>query len=167
MRAANTDHHYSPDSQQDNVSPTELLQLCQEFHQLGVHVSPQHRSYIEQHTQHQDSMWHHQHRLRLTAFNWQSHKAASNHTCCNLVKSLLYSEGFYTEATRRGTNHEDEAKQQNLEYLWSKRHSKESIKESELVVDPESPSLAYSPDGLVEIPRQEGGIGKIKCPYTA
>ena len=28
-------------------------------------------------------------------------------------------------------------------------------------------SLACSPDGLVEIPREEGGIVKIKCPYTA
>ena len=168
--AASTDHHYGPESQQDDVSPTELLQLCQEFHQREVHVSPQQRSYIEQHTQRQseDSLWHHQRRLRLTASNFgRVAKRRPTTPVGNLVKSLLYSKRFSTEATRWGTNHEDEAKQQYLEYLRSKGHSEASIKESGLVVDPESPSLACSPDGLVEIPGEEGGIVEIKCPCTA
>ena len=54
----------------------------------------------------------------------------------NLIKSLLYSKGFSTEATQWGTNHENKAKQQYLEYLRSKGHSEASIKESGLVVEP-------------------------------
>ena len=47
---ATTDHHYGPDSQQDNVTPSELLQLCQEFYDQEVKVSDDKRSYIEQNT---------------------------------------------------------------------------------------------------------------------
>ena len=59
--SASTDHHYGPNSQQDDASPSELLQLCQEFHQREVNVTPQQRSYIEHHTKRQseDSLWHH------------------------------------------------------------------------------------------------------------
>ena len=48
--AASTDQHYGPNSQHDAVSPSELLQLCQEFHQRELNVTPQQRSYIEHHT---------------------------------------------------------------------------------------------------------------------
>ena len=96
--AATTDHHYGPESQQDNVSPTELLQLCQEFHQLEVHVSPQQHSYIEQHTQHQsdDSLWHHQHRLRLTASNFDRvTKQRPTPHLLQLDEVLIVLQGFF------------------------------------------------------------------------
>lgn len=167
---ASTDHHYGPDSQQDDVPPTELLQLCQEFHRREVEVSQSQRDYIEQHTlrQSEDSLWHHQRRLRLTASNFgKVVKRRSTTAVGNLVKSLLYSKGLSTEATRWGINHEDEAKRQYLEHLCMNGHPDTCIKDSGLVVDPQSPSLACSPDGLVDIIGGEGGIVEIKCPYNA
>ena len=168
--SASTDHHYSPNSQQDDASPSELLQLCQEFHQREVNVTPQQRSYIEHHTKRQseDSLWHHQHKLRLTASNFG--RVAKRHSTTpvgNLVKSLLYSKPFSTEATRWGTQHEDDAKKQYLEYLKSSGYPAASIKESVLVIDDDCPSLACSPDGLVDIPGEEGGIVEMKCPFVA
>ena len=151
--AASTDQHYGPNCQQDDVSPSELLQLCQEFHQRELNVTPQQRSYIEHHTkgQSEDSLWHHQHKLRLTA--------------SNLVKSLLYSKAFSTEATCWGTQHEDDVKKQCLEYLQSSGYPAASIKESSLVIDDDTPSLACNPDGLVDIPGEDGGYVEFKCPY--
>ena len=34
------------------------------------------------------------------------------------------------------------------------------------MIDNDTPSLACSPDGLVDIPREEGSIVEFKCPYT-
>ena len=42
-----------------------------------------------------------------------------------------------------------------------------SIKDPGLVIDNDCPSLACSPDGLVDIPGNEGGTVEIKCPYAA
>ena len=59
-------------------------------------------SYIEQHTQRQseDSLWHHQRRLRHTASNFgRVAKRRPTTPVGNLVKSLLYSKRFCTEAT--------------------------------------------------------------------
>ena len=39
--------------------------------------------------------------------------------------------------------------------------------ESVLVIDDDCPSLACSPDGLVDIPGEEGGIVEMKCPFVA
>lgn len=35
------------------------------------------------------------------------------------------------------------------------------------MIDNDYPSLACSPDGLVDIPGEEGGVVEIKCPYVA
>ena len=113
-------------------------------------------------------MWHHQRKLRLTASNFgRVAKRRSTTPVANLVKSLLYSKAFSTEATRWGTQHEDDAKKQYLEYLHSSGHPTASIKESGLVIDNDSPSLACSPDGLVDIPGEEGVVVEFKCPYAA
>ena len=168
--SASTDHHYGRNSQQDDASPSELLQLCQEFHQREVNITQQQRSYIEQHTKHQseDSLWHQQRKLRLTASNFgRVAKRRPTTPVGNLVKSLLYSKPFSTEATRWGTQHEDDAKKQYLEHLQSSGYHAATIKESGLVIDNDCPSLACSPDGLVDIPGEEGGVVEIKCPYAA
>ena len=68
-----------------------------------------------------------------------------------------------SSSTVWGTKHKDEAKQQ---YLRPKGHSKASIREFRLVLDPKSPGLTCSPDGLIEIPEEEGGIVEIKYPCT-
>ena len=168
--ATSTGHHYGSNSQQDDASPSELLQLCQEFHKREVNITQQQRSYIEQHTKNQseDSLWHHQRKLRLTASNFgRVVKRRPTTPVGNLVKSLLYPKPFSTEATCWGTQHEDDAKKQYLEHLQSSGCRAASIKESGLVIDNDCPSLACSPDGLVDIPGEEGGVVEIKCPYVA
>ena len=86
-------------------------------------------------------------------------KRSSTIPVANLVKSLLYSKAFST------TQHEDDAKKQYLEYLQSSGYPAAAIKESGLVIDNTS-SLACSPNGLVDIPGEEGGIVEFKCLYT-
>ena len=66
----------------------------------------------------------------------------------NLVSSLLYSKTFSTEVTRYGSMHEDVAKQRYLVYLRTVDHANTSVKDLGLVIDPEDPCLASSPDGL-------------------
>ena len=63
--------------------------------------------------------------------------------------------------------HVDEAKQHYLEYLRTVGHANTSVKDSGLVIDPEDPCHACSPDGLFNIPGEAGGIVEIKCPYKA
>ena len=55
-------HDYGPESQQDDVTPTELLQLCQEFYNRELKVSNDKCNYIKQNRRHQpeDSLWHQQ-----------------------------------------------------------------------------------------------------------
>ena len=94
----------------------------------------------------------------------QSCKYRSTTPVANLVKSLLYSKTFSTEATRLGSTHEDEAKQRYLDYLKTAGHASTSVKDSGLVIDPKDPC---SPDGLVDIPGVAGSIMEIKCRYKA
>ena len=53
LKQKHHDHHYGPESQQDDVTPSELLQLCQEFYERELKVSNDKQSYIEQNTIHQ------------------------------------------------------------------------------------------------------------------
>ena len=163
---ATTDHYYGPDSQQDDFTLLELLQLCQEFYDRELNISNNKCNYIEQNTRNQseDSLWHQQRKSRLTASNFGRVVPVGN-----LLKSLLYSKTFSTEATRWGSTHKNDAKQWYLEYLRIAGHANASVKDSGLVIDLEDPCRACSPDSLVNIPGEAGGIvvKEIKCPYTA
>ena len=126
-----TDHHYGPESQQDDITPSELLQLWQDFYDRELKVPNDKRNYIEQNTRHQSeySLWHQQRKLRVTASNFgRVAKRRSTTPVGNLVKSLLYSKTFSTEATRWGSTDEDEAKHRYLEYLRTVGHANASVK---------------------------------------
>ena len=115
-------HHYGPDSQQEDIPPADLAQLCSEYYKRKVEISRKDAQYIEEHTTSQadDSLWHQQRRLCY------------------------------------------------VEYLRVEGHPNVTVKSSGLVIDTEEPSLAYSPDCLVEDPElpDPRGICEVKCPYN-
>ena len=164
-------HHYGPDSQQEDIPPADLAQLCSEYYKREVEISRKDAQYIEEHTtgQADDSLWHQQRRLRLTASNFgKIAKRRQTTPVANIVKSLLYGKQFTTEATRWGLSHEEEAKKCYVEYLRVEGHPNVTVKSSGLVIDTEEPSLACSPDGLVKDPESPDprGICELKCPYN-
>ena len=111
---ATTDTSYGPNSQQDDLAPSELAHICHDFFHREVAIPLERILYVEQNTRLQadDSLWHQQRRLRLTASNFgRVAKRRSTTPVGNLVKSLLYWKSFSTEATRWGSTHEADAKQ--------------------------------------------------------
>ena len=164
---ASTDKNYGPDSQQDDLSPGELAQICREFYQREVVLSAERKDYVELNTRQQadDSLWHQQRRLRVTASNFgKVAKRRPTTPVGNLVRSLLYGKSFSTEATRWGSTHESNAKKQYLDHLRAEGHTDISIEDSGLFISEDDPCLACSPDGLVDIAGSSGVI-EIKCPF--
>ena len=164
---ATTDTSYGPNSQQDDLAPSELAHICQDFFHREVAIPLERILYVEQNTRLQadDSLWHQQRRLRLTASNFgRVAKRRSTTPVGNLVKSLLYGKSFSTEATRWGSTHEADAKKQYLEHLKLQGHTGAEVEDSGLIISSSDPCLACSPDGLVNISGSTG-ILEIKCPH--
>jgi hypothetical protein len=120
--------------------------------------------------QSEESLWHQQQRLRLTASNFGKVAKRWNTTpVFNLVKSLLY--------IWQGIQHSHYTvefdSQRSSVYLYTQLlkdqwYQTTTVSSSELVIDLSNPCLACSPDGLVDIPDTTAsrGIVEIKCPYT-
>jgi ribosomal protein S12 methylthiotransferase accessory factor YcaO len=67
-----TQHHYGLDSQQPDPPSEELERLRKEFYQREVEISLEDANYVKANTrkQSEDSLWHQQRRLRVTASNF-------------------------------------------------------------------------------------------------
>lgn len=104
---------------------------------------------------------------RITASNFGSVcKRAASTSPDNLVKTLLYSTPFDTDATRWGRNHETAARRQYSTRM-GKCHKSLTVRQSGLVVNYMYPHLGASPDGFVNCEHCEEpqGLLEIKCPF--
>ena len=119
--------------------------------------------------QSESSLWYHHRRIRITASNFgMIAKRKATTPVANAVKILLYTRSANTKAKRCGLNHEDDARQAYLQYLRA-TNPQASIVSSGLVIDVDEPSLACSPDGLVDIRGSDepNGVVELKCPFSA
>ncbi|XP_060859260.1 uncharacterized protein LOC132936537 [Metopolophium dirhodum] len=116
---------------------------------------------IEFETRDQSSseMWYNERKIRLTASRFgQICKMRPNTSCKNVVHNILYaSDNLQTKSIQYGREMETLGRQK-FEQL-----SKEKVYENGLIIDPEFPFLAASPDGLIG----EHYLLEIKCPYSA
>ncbi|XP_050540727.1 uncharacterized protein LOC126905245 [Daktulosphaira vitifoliae] len=113
---------------------------------------------IETRDQSNNAMWYSERKKRLTASNYgQICKMRSNTSCRNVVYNILYAPDVQSKALQHGKIMEAKARQE-VERLLNK-----IVNNSGLVVDPDFPYLAASPDGVIE----ENYLVEIKCPYSA
>ena len=72
---------------------------------------------------------------------------------------------FLSDTCAYGCKHEDEARSIYSEVMKS-NHSSFTLKPSGLLLDPYSPFVGTSPDGIVECSCCGCGVLEIKCPYS-
>lgn len=108
---------------------------------------------------------------RLTASNFGA--AVGLNPYCSpltLLKDMLWKTFQGNEATRWGSEHEDEARQAYmLELKRSNEFADVNIRESGLYINPSVPWLGCSPDGVITATRPDGStfeyLLEIKCPF--
>ena len=112
-------------------------------------------------------MWFEQRAGRVTASKLHSalHTQLSNPSV-SLIKSICYPQKvkLLSDACAYGCKHEDEARSIYSEVMKS-NHSSSTLKPSGLLLDPSSPFVGASPDGIVECSCCGCGVLEIK-PYT-
>ena len=163
-----TDADYGPDSQQPDITTTELHLLCEECYQRHISVTLTEATEMEQMTRKQaeSQLWYQQRRLRLTASSFgKVAKRRDTTPVANLVKNLLYRKAMDVASLRWGKTHEEDARQAYIAHMALQGQTV-SVQECGLVIDVENPCLACSPDGRVTSDCDRGLL-EIKCPYTA
>ena len=122
----------------------------------------------ETRTQSKSNLWF-QHRVgRITSSCMKAvcHTDSTN-PAQSLVKSICYPMelSFRNKETDWGQKHEKTARE-----LYFKRHKSMheglAITESGLVINPQWPFIAASPDGVLNCKCHEKSVLEIKCPYT-
>ena len=117
--------------------------------------------------------WHDQRKGRLTASRFhqictrsKSLQASSSTDANCLVSTLLgYNKALNTAALKHGQSMEPHAKANYLS-VAKKNHRKLVSTEAGLVIMPEKPFIAVSPDLLIECLCCGQGLVEIKCPYS-
>ena len=117
--------------------------------------------------------WHDQRKGRLTASRFhqictrsKSLQASSSTDADCLVSTLLgYNKAPNTAALKHGQSMEPHAKANYLS-VAKKNHRKLVSSEAGLVIMPEKPFIAVSPDLLIECLCCGQGLVEIKCPYS-
>ena len=151
------------------LSFPDLLTKCDEIYN-SVSLSVQQASRVEEDTQQQSNskVWFEQRAGRVTASKLHSalHTQLSNPSV-SLIKSICYPQKvkFLSDTCAYGCKHEDEARSIYSEVMKS-NHSSFTLKPSGLLLDPSSPFVGASPDGIVECSCCGCGVLEIKCPYS-
>ena len=152
-----------------SLSFPDLLNKCDELY-YSISHSVQQVSKVEEDTRQQanSKVWFEQRAGRVTASKLHSvlHTKLSNPSV-SLIKSICYPQKvkFSSEACAYGCRHENEARSSYCTAMKEK-HSNFTVKASGLLLDPASPFLGASPDGIVECNCCGSGVLEIKCPYS-
>ncbi|KAL4101121.1 hypothetical protein QTP88_021141 [Uroleucon formosanum] len=115
---------------------------------------------IEEDTRNQSESdkWYYERKKRITASRFgQVCKMRSNTSCKNIVYNILYAGNVKSKSLQYGRDTEHIARKK-AECIIGKK-----VQMCGLIVDPDEPYLAASPDGLIG----EMAIIEVKCPYIA
>ena len=166
------DNGITPEEVIDDIPPEHLEQLKTSFYSTKVFVTKDEAMEIEKQTRDQaDSMqWLVERRKRLTASKVGGISKMKNSTKnSKKVQNLLYSTFRGNEATRYGSEKEEETTQQYINHQRKNGHPDLSVDKSGLSISLTNPWLAASPDGTVHDPSdtdQGLGLVEVKNPYS-
>lgn len=141
-----------------------LASLCSDYYTRNVTVTEEKRKEIEEQTRLQVECprWTRERRLRITASNAKKVARRRDSTpSANLVRQLLYSSTFSSEATDWGSVKESVARDEYEKVTGL------SVAPCGLFVDLQNPFLAASPDGIVHNEPNDPYIVEIKAPFNA
>ena len=152
-----------------NLSPNDLEIECQQiFEELSV--TPSESNYLFQATklQSQSSVWHQYREGSLTASLFGDIcKTSITNPSKSLIQSILERKDLSKmPAVKWGIDHESEARDAYITAMQEKHQSFE-FQMAGLYINPLSPHLGASPDGLVSCSCCSGsGVLEIKCPFS-
>jgi hypothetical protein len=152
-----------------DVDPDVLTQLCDDFFEAQVQVTPEQRRQIEEETRTQAkgsklqvAKWMSERQKRISASNAKKvFQRRPTTLCASLVKDLLRPKTISSAAIDHGIVHEAKAKE---------RYSEEFgvvVEDCGIYIDLENPFLCASPDGLVRPEGEDPYLLEIKCPFNA
>ena len=150
-------------------SQTELTERVAAFKQ-ALELSPEQIRELERNTreQHLSELWYSARRYRLTASTFGRILQLQPTTPPDsLVKQLLHSKPFSTNATEWGKENEPKALQEYVKNQLSTGHTDLVTCSAGFVVSEEHPFLGASPDAYVFDPSSPNqfGLVEVKCPY--
>ena len=161
--------HAVPPTNVHLPSRKELMELVASF-KKSLELSPQQIRELEQNTreQYQSLLWYSAPRYRLTASTFgRIYQLLPTTPPDSLVKQLLHSQSFSTNATEWGKENEPIALQKYVQHQLSTGHTGLVTCSAGFVVSEEYPFLGASPDAFVYDPSSTNqlGLAEIKCPY--
>jgi hypothetical protein len=152
----------------DSVSETnhQILDSCLKYFHENIFVTLNDILHVEKATREQSECdeWFLERRKRITASNFGKFcKCKSDTALCNLVRRIAYPQPkLNTVAIKHGKRYEQVALEKYGE-LYTKKYIK-----SGLVIHPQLPFLAASPDAIICNDSGETvSIIEVKCPYNA
>ena len=155
----------TPDDVADDVSEEHLRELKESYYKNKVAVSKQEMERIEQNTKEQSDidLWMTERRKRITASMVGGIAKMQKKTKRSTrVKNMLYSRFRGSEATRYGSLMEDVARQQYVCYQQQHGHCNLTTEKTGLVISPDNPWLAASPDDKVHDPSATPANGLVE-----
>ncbi|KAH8022150.1 hypothetical protein HPB51_022032 [Rhipicephalus microplus] len=151
--------HYGPNCQQPDMPPEQYAEKERAV-LASLQVNEKQQMKIEKATRGQadNTTWHFERNMRLTASNFYAVCRRREWTPCDaLVKTLLYKKNFTSAALERGRQ------QERVAIRLYEQEMETAVQPCGLFVYPEYGFLAAVPDGLIA----SDGIVEVKCPFTA
>ena len=171
-RPSQHDGGVGPKDIMDDISPDQLKDMTDLYCRANVVVSVDEARAIEIQTVTQSSsdLWREERRKRLTASNCGKIAKMTQKTMANKVKELLYStfKGNKNKATERGKMQECNTREAHVRYQHQHSHEGLTTSPTGLVIHPDHPWMACSPDDQVFDPSETDphGLVEYKNPYS-
>ena len=148
---ARHDGGVGPNDIMDDLSSDQLQHMTNLFYRSNVVVSAEEARAVEIKTVTQSSsdLWREERRKRLTASNCGKIAKTTQKTVANKVKDLLYSTFKGNKATEWGKMQESHTRQAYVSYQNQHGHEGLTTSPTGLVIHPNHPWIACSPDDRV------------------
>jgi len=157
-----------------DITDQHLCQIMREYYLANINITESARENLtlmtsgQGNNEHSFRVWQSERRKRITASNvGKIAKRRDTTKVRPLVKELMYTKFEGSTATRWGLLQEEST---NTQYLKEKQYTSPDLSTSQsgLIISPDNPWLAASPDGLVYDPTETSpyGIVEYKNPYS-
>ena len=123
-------------------------------------------SALEKATREQSNLpaWFSARRLRIAATSIKASICRQKQDVSKLLHRMLHSSFLGSAATRYGGGQEEQATEDYLVTV-NTDHTHVTVRRSGLVVHPDEPWLACSPDGIICSSSHDEGLLEVKCPF--